>query len=134
MNISEITPLIAPAGLVLTGFWAVFSWSLNLREKRRMDAYTRKEQVYKDIIVNLQALYKVNNPIEKQRFIDQKRIAWIYCPDEVVRQLNACLDAVTPTDSPSSPQQAALGKAVVAMRKDLLDTTLTHQDFRHVSG
>ena len=131
--------LITASGAVIAAAGAAISWTLNLREKRRVDEYIRKEQVYKDIVVALQALYRSDNPQEKEKFIAQTRITWVYCPDAVVRELNACLDAlkdaliVSPTEP--TPQQKALGRAVAAMRQDLMPkTTLTGDDFRHISA
>jgi hypothetical protein len=135
MTLTEVTAVITGSGAIAAAAWATISWTLTLREKRRSDEYVRKEQIYKELVVGLQALYKVNNPGEKEAFIKQTRLAWVYCPDEVVLQLKACLDALTVPTAAPSPQQEALGKAVKAMRRDLMpQTTLSHRDFRHVSA
>ena len=39
-----------------------------------MDAYVRKEQVYKEIVVALQALYKSDNTKQKATFIETTRV------------------------------------------------------------
>jgi hypothetical protein len=135
MTLTELTAVITGSGALAAAAWATISWTLNLREKRRTDEYVRKEQIYRELIVGLQALYKINNPDEKEAFIRLTRLAWVYCPDEVVCQLNGCLDALTVAPAGPSPQQEALGKAVQAMRRDLMpQTTLSHRDFRHVSA
>ncbi len=95
MTLTEVTTVITGSGAIAAAAWATISWTLNSREKRRIDEFVRKEQIYKELVVGLQALYKVDNRDEKEAFIKQTRLAWIYCPDEVVRQLNACLDALT---------------------------------------
>jgi hypothetical protein len=139
MTYGEIATLSTASGAIAAGVWAATRWTLELREKRRVDEYVRKEQVYKDIVVGLQALYRSGNPEEKDKFIEQTRATWIYCPDDVVRALNDCLDALIVAPVESSPQQKAqqkaLGTAVAAMRKDLMPhSTLTGADFRHVSA
>lgn len=139
MTYGEIAALATAIGAIAAGVWAATRWTLDLREKRRVDEYVRKERVYKDIVIGLQALYRSGNPQEKEKFIEQTRATWIYCPDDVVRALNECLDALIVAPVESSPQQKAqqkaLGKAVAAMRSDLMpNTTLTGDDFRHVSA
>src|SRR5271157_3092824 len=118
---AEIVTLITASGTFLFG---VISWNSNLREKRRVDAYVRKEQVYKEIVVALRALYKSDNTEQKATFIETTRVTWICCPDDVVRAVNASLDALF--DEDQSSRQKALGNAVAVMRKDLMPkTTLT---------
>lgn len=135
MTPAEIATIITASGAVIAASWATISWNLNLREKRRTDEYVRKEQVYRDIVKELQSLYRSDNPEEKERFIEQTRVTWIYCPDDVVRELNASLDTLVKVPAPSDPQKEALGRAVAAMRKDLMPgTKLTGDDFRHVSA
>lgn len=135
MAFTEMTALLTASAAIIGAAWATISWTLNLREKRATEGYQRKEQVYREIVVGLQALYKTENAAERDRFIVQTRITWIYCPDEVVRELNVCLDALIVKPAPVSPQQEALSKAVAAMRKDLMPkTTLTYRDFRNVTA
>jgi hypothetical protein len=130
---AAIVKLITAFGTFLTVLFGVGTWILNLREKRRVDAYVRKEQVYKEIVVALQALYKSDNTEQKARFIETTRVTWICCPDDVVRAVNAILDALI--DKDQSSRQKALGNAVAAMRKNLMpETTLTGDDFRHVTA
>ena len=134
MTPAEIATIITASGAVIAASWAAISWTLNLREKRRVDEYVRKEQVYRDIVKELQSLYRSDNPHEKEKFIEQTRVTWIYCPDAVVRELNASLDALIEIPAPPNPQKVALGRAVAAMRKDLMPETELTDDFRHVSA
>jgi hypothetical protein len=70
-----------------------------------------------------------------EKFVQAVRVAWVYCPDEVIHKLNAAWDAIS-TKKPLDPQQQALGDAVAAIRKDLMEenTNLTGTDFRHLTA
>jgi hypothetical protein len=135
MSLTEWVPLVTAATTVFSAIFALVSWKGSLNEHRRREEYSRKQEHYEKIVTELQALYRSNNPAEKEKFVQTVRVAWVYCPDEVIDRLNAALDAIS-TKKPLDPQQEALGDAVAAMRKDLMqgDTKLTGRDFRHLTA
>ena len=79
---------------------------------------------------------------EKEKFITELRLAWLYCPDGVIKAGNDFLDAVSTASECENKDKAteALFAFQLALRVDLLGkrnllgrkkTKLTKQDFRN---
>ena len=66
----------------------------------------------------------------KEKFINDLRLAWLYCPDKVVRAGNDFLATVTSdSESTEEEKQTRLAEFELELRRDLLgDTTLTVED------
>ena len=120
---------------------AVVAWFANEWRKRIADQYQRKEANYKELLRSLRGFYVgANNADElKSEFLNQLNIAWLYCPDDVIKKGYAFLDTVhTQKVSPDADKERALGVFVAAIRCDLLSrklvrkTTLSPTDFRHL--
>lgn len=132
-----------------TEFWkfalpllgAVIAWFANEWRKRVSDQYVRKESSYKELIRSLRGFYvgTENAGVLKAEFLNQLNLAWLYCPDDVIRKGYAFLDAVHAQQARSDEEkEKALGEFVAAVRKDLLSrrlvrrTSLGAKDFRHL--
>lgn len=122
-------------------FGAVIAWFTNEWRKRIADQYQRKETNYKELLRSLRGFYVgASNADElKSEFINQLNIAWLYCPDDIIKKGYAFLDTVhTEKASSDSKKELALGAFVVAIRHDLLSrklvrkTKLSPTDFRHL--
>lgn len=120
---------------------AVIAWFTNEWRKRIADQYQRKEANYKELLRSLRGFYVgASNADElKGEFLNQLNIAWLYCPDDVIKKGYAFLDTVhTQKVSPDAEKESALGAFVAAIRCDLLsrklvrNTKLSPADFRHL--
>lgn len=120
---------------------AVIAWFANEWRKRISDQYQRKEANYKELLRSLRGFYVGASDADelKREFLNQLNIAWLYCPDDVIKKGYAFLDTVhTQKVSPDAEKEAALGAFVAAIRCDLLsrklvrETKLSPADFRHL--
>ena len=71
----------------------------------------------------------------KRKFFEEQYRSWIYSSDSVVKTVNAMVQLVIDSHGnkpdPTASQQA-IGKIVLAMRRDLLgDTDLSPMDFKY---
>ena len=120
---------------------AVIAWFANEWRKRISDQFQRKEANYKELLRSLRGFYVGASDADelKREFLNQLNIAWLYCPDDVIKKGYAFLDTVhTQNVSPDAEKEAALGAFVAAIRCDLLSrklvrkTKLSPADFRHL--
>lgn len=120
---------------------AVLAWFANEWRKRVADQYQRKEESYKQLLRSLRGFYvgAPNAGELKAEFLNQLNIAWLYCPDHVIKKGYAFLDTVhTEKVCSDEEKEKALGGFVAAIRQDLLSrqlvrgTKLTADDFRHL--
>ncbi len=121
---------------------AVVAWFVNEWRKQIADQYQRKEANYKELLRSLRGFYvSSNNPDELRReFLNQLNIAWLYCPDDVIKKGYAFLDTVNALNtSTDTDRELALGAFVAAIRRDILSrklvrkTKLSLTDFRHLA-
>lgn len=101
---------------------AVVAWAVNEFSKRKWEEYIRKEANYRTLLLTLKGFYvDTANREQKDAFLDQLKLCWLYCPDEVIRKAYAFLATVhTDTSTTHVEKERALGELVVAVRKDLL--------------
>ena len=120
---------------------AVIAWFTNEWRKRISEQYQRKEANYKELLRSLRGFYVGASDADelKREFLNQLNIAWLYCPDDVIKKGYAFLDTVhTQKVSPDAEKEVALGAFVTAIRCDLLsrklvrETKLSPADFRHL--
>ena len=113
-------------------FGAVVAWYLNERKKRAWEEYQLKESNYKELILALKGFYASSEAPErkllKNKFIDQLNLCWLYSPDDVIFAGYSFIRAVH-TEAGKVPteeqKQDALGKFIIAIRKDLLSRQIT---------
>lgn len=121
--ISIVVPLIA----------GIFGWWLNERKKLQWEERIRKEDRYRGFMESVQGFYELSQDKgEKEKFLQELRLAWLYCPDEVIQAGNVFLDTVSTGDQSSTEQRnQALAEFEIALRRDLYGKTqLTVGDHR----
>ena len=143
---------------VIVDFWAIvgpmvailLSWFLNEWAKRDFAQRQKKEENYRKLLLHLRCFYRnINNAgktgcdinKEKEKFIVEMSICWLYSSDDVIKKGNMFLDAVEDNSNVSNEgKKKAMGNFVAAIRKDNLHwslskwkkTELTGNDFKHV--
>jgi len=113
-------------------------WALNEWRKRVYEEYKRKEERYIELIRSIKGFYiSSQNKELKNKFLSQLNLCWIYCPDEVIKQVNKFLNMVSIDKYSDDEKEKAVGEFVLAMRKDLFarkilrKTELKPEDFKH---
>jgi hypothetical protein len=118
---------------------AVLVWAVNENSKRKWEDYQRKENNYKALLSTLKGFYIATaNREQKQAFLDQLNLCWLYCSDDVIRKAYTFLTTIhTDARKSDTEKERALSELVLAIRKDLIsreavrETSLTAEDFRH---
>ncbi len=112
---------------------AIVVWSLNEYAKLKWEKHKQKEDRYKGFLESVSGFYVcAQDTRQKERFIQELRLAWLYCPDEVIKTGNTFLDAVTTgAETSDADKEQALANFELALRRDLYGKTkLTIRDFR----
>lgn len=120
------------AGSVLTPLALVVVWWLNELFKRREKNRKRQEQRYTALLESVSGYYTDDfSENKRQEFTKQWRIAWLYCPDRVIRKVNGFLNAVGKEPEPLSNTGLALFELMLQLRKQRFwFTRLNQKDFR----
>ena len=126
---------------------AVVGWLLNEHSKRQWERQKRKERRYVALLESLKGFYVSPDPKtakeDKNRFILQLNLAWLYCPDTIIRTCYRFLEHVSVgVSKPDEQKELALAEVVAQMRKDLLgkklcfwkQTELEASDYRHLKS
>jgi len=124
----------------LTG--AVIAWFVNEWRKRVADQYQRKEASYKELIRSLRGFYESSSDLRlRNKFLEELNIAWLYCPDEVIRKAYVFLNTVhTDCIHEDEQKERAMSEFMLAVRKDLLSrkllksSSLTAEEFKHLQA
>src|SRR5207249_1687184 len=117
---------------------AIIAWLVNEKRKRAWEEYQRKEPRCQELLRTVKGFYVAAHDEEKKsQFVEQLKLCWLYCPDEVIKKAYAFLDAINPASQRTIAEKSlSLGDFVVAIRKDLLSrkitrkTELTSQDYQ----
>ena len=141
---SDVLKLSIP---VLPVFLAFLGWLLNESSKRYWERHKRKEERYIALLESLKGFYVSTGSAtardEKDRFLQQLSVGWLYCPDSVIRQIYLFLKNVSVGERKSDEEkERAVGEIVSLMRKDLLGkrfwfwdrTSLKASDYRHLKA
>lgn len=133
--------ILVPVVILLLG------WLLNEYSKRQSERLKAKEERYIALLESLDGFYVSANPEtateDKEKFLEQLRLCWMYCPDSVIRKGYNFIDHVSVGVRKSDKEkEAALGSFVVEVRKDLLGKTpwlrsrtkLQASDYRHLKS
>ena len=113
---------------------AIVVWCLNELAKRRWERYKRKEERYVSLLKSLRGFYVSSEDAkQKERFLEELRLAWLYCPDKVITAGNAFLATVaTGAKCSDQEKESTLAGFVIALREDLNSSTkLTIDDHRN---
>ena len=110
----------------------VVAWLLNEHAKLRWEKRLRKEERYKAFHESIRGFYVASQDTEqKEQFLQELRLAWLYCPDDVIKAGNAFLRTVaTGAHCSDEEKERVLAEFVIALRRDLhgRKTKLTVED------
>ena len=123
--VEDILKYWAVLGPILGG---VVMWLLNQRSKWKWEKHIRKEERYVGFLDSLTGFYVGSESGEKKtEFIRQWRLAWLYCPDEVIRLGNDFLDTVKVKKEKSTDEEkeTALANLVLELRRDMVGKVKT---------
>lgn len=118
----------------------VVAWFVNEQRRRSWEEYQRKEERYRLLLESLGGFYVASQdrPL-KQAFLEQVKLCWLYCPDEVIQKAYAFLSTVhTGASRSDAEKELAVGALIVAIRRDLLSrkvvkrSQLKASDFKHL--
>ena len=143
--IKFIIPAIVPVAIVVIG------WVLNSHSERQWQQYNRVEERYIGLLKSLEGFYESTNQVaakeQKEEFLKELRLCWLYCSDEAITKANIFLDHVsTGAAKTEKEQQEALQAFVFQLRQDLYSekprfwpwtsrqTKLSPEDFRILSS
>jgi hypothetical protein len=112
-------PLLV-ALITVTG--GIMTWSLTERARRAQEEYSRREARYSALVGTLHGFYvDTTSPELRGKFIAELELAWLYCPDDVIRKGYGFLNSVqVGSKATEAEQKLALGEFVSAIRQDLL--------------
>lgn len=104
-------------------------WLLNEHSKRQWERHKRKEDRYIALLTALKGFYVSADPqtatIDKNMFIQQLSLAWLYCPDSVIRNGYRFLEsAETGVCEADEEKERSVGELVLCMRNDPLGRRL----------
>ena len=124
--------------VVLTLLGGLGTWTLNERSKRAQEDYVRREARYSNLITSLRGFTVDGQSREqKEAFLAELNLCWLYCSDEVIRRAYGFLETVrVGQQHPDATKERALGEFMIAVRRDLLARTavkrtdLKPEDFR----
>ena len=124
--------------VVLTLLGGFVTWSLNERSKRAQEDYVRREARYSNLVASLRGFTVDGQSREqKEAFLAELNLCWLYCSDEVIRMAYGFLDTVRVGQQlAAGTKERALGEFMIAVRRDLLartmvkKTDLRPEDFR----
>jgi hypothetical protein len=120
----------------------IVTWYLNEKSKRIYQEYKRKEIKYSELIRCLRGFYEDSTDKElKNAFLNQYRLCWMYCSDDVIQKTNKFLKMVqTGQEHSDEEKEKAVGELILAIRIDLISrkplkkTTLKPEDFKHLTA
>ena len=123
--------------VLIPTFFATFTWWKTEENKRLHEAFVRKEQRYAMLVKTLSGFYSNTYDVKKQNeFLDQTRLCWLYCPDDVIKEINAFLDVIKKgSGANKNEKDKAVGRLMIAIRNDIIKkttlekTTLSQKDF-----
>ncbi len=121
------------ASIVVPLAGGIIAWGLNERSKRKWKRYLRKEDRYRGLLKSISGFYASSqDQKKKEKFLQELSLAWLYCPDNVIKAGNAFLVTVdTETVSSDEEKERALAELCLSLRKDLRgNTELTVKDHR----
>ena len=140
MQINEhYIPIIV---VVLSVLGGIITWSFTEKAKRSHEEYIRREERYANLIRAIHGFSSELGSQElQQKFIGELELAWLYCPDEVIKKGYAFLETMEVGQKASQENiQKALGELMIEIRVDLLkrksvkSTDLKAGDFKLIKA
>ena len=128
-----ITSFLALISAVIGGFVSYYFAS----KSKKLEAVIKfREEKYSNLLILLQGF--IGNTVSsetKKKFFEEQYKSWIYGSDEVITAINNLVHLVIESEGKDpNPLEGrkAIGKIILAMRKDLLGkTALSYNDFRY---
>lgn len=117
-------------------------WFCNKQKERIHEEYVRKEERYNSLIKTLAGFYVGSeNKKDKDVFITEGNLCWLYCPDDVIQKLYNFLSKVeVGVRFSDEEKEMAVGQLMVAIRNDLISrkilkkSDLKPEDFKNLSA
>ena len=128
----DFLKLWAVLGPLLVG---VVMWLLNQRTKWKWEQHVRKEYRYRGLLGSLTGFYVGSESADKtDEFIREWRLAWLYCPDNVIYLGNNFLNTMTVKEGESTDEEkkTALRNLMLELRRDMIGkkrTCLKAEDY-----
>jgi hypothetical protein len=109
---------------MITGLITVIVFYLGQQTQRKSEEFQRKETMYSNLISNAPGFYTDAYDYEMQKaFIKNASLCWMYCSDEVIRKLNALLNALEKKEGEGDKKidsRLLLGELILEIRKELI--------------
>ena len=134
MNSKDILLIALPIITGLSGSY--LTYYLTQRSKRNEAILKFKEEKYANLLILLQGFVGITaKPDTKRSFFTEQYKSWLYSSDDVVKAINDMVNQVLVTQVDKRvADQDAIGRIVLAMRKDMLGKTkLSPKDFKYTS-
>jgi len=134
METDDWLKVLLPLASILVPFaGGLIIWALNQRSKLHWEIRSKKEERYRVFLETIRGFYAASQDREaKDRFLNEMRLAWLYCPDDVIRSGHTFLDTIaTGRQSSDKDKEHALAEFELSLRRDIHGkTTLTVKDHR----
>lgn len=135
MDIKDI--LIVTLPLIAGILGSYLTYFFTIKNRKFENALKFKEENYRELLVSLQGFVgSTANSNTKKKFFEEFYKFWLYCSDEVIEAVYEMLDLIMNKKTPqinSEVGRAAVGKIVLAIRKDLMGkTNKKPNDFRFI--
>jgi hypothetical protein len=129
--------IVAIVPLLSAAIGAFFVYLFTSRAKRDETIQRFKEEKYAKLLVKLQGFVGTTTSAQlKREFFEELYQSWLYASDPVVESLNSMVRLVIDSrGQPPDPEagRRAVGKIVLAMRRDLLrKTKLDYLSFQYI--
>ncbi|MBS1951241.1 MAG: hypothetical protein JST37_09590 [Bacteroidetes bacterium] len=134
MNTKDILLIVLP---IISGVGGSYlTYYLTQKSKRNEAILKFKEEKYGNLLILLQGFVGVTaKPETKRAFFEEQYKSWLYSSDEVVKAINSMVNSLrsVPAGQYVPDGKNAIGKIVLAMRKDMLGKTkLSPKDFEYI--
>jgi hypothetical protein len=134
MSTKDILIIVLPIISALGGSY--LTYYLTQRSKRNEAILKFKEEKYANLLILLQGFVGLTaKPDTKRSFFTEQYKSWLYSSDDVVKAINGMVNQVLITQvDKKAADQDAIGRIVLAMRKDMLGKTkLSPKDFKYTN-
>ena len=122
--------------IVLPIISSYITYYLTQRSKKNEAILKFKEEKYANLLILLQGFVGLTaKPDTKRSFFNEQYKSWLYSSDDVVKAINGMVNQVLITQvDKKRADEDAIGKIVLAMRKDMLGKTkLSPKDFKYTN-
>ncbi len=147
MDTTTLVLAIVGSGLLSTLITLAIGWMKDIWEGKRQEKkrlFKIKEDAYREVVKNIDFVYQgidLNSEEilkKKDNFLQNYRLMFLYCEDDIIKEINDVLDALVsswPEDNEEMKEKKnRIARSMIVLRKQVVkDTTLTEKDFKHVA-